>query len=119
MVLLIVAIVIMLVIAGACYYATLPSGEAPSEPQWNGARLCVAAFSIFAPALGPPYGFDHLGATSIYSRFCLGVCSAVGVVAVFFVLLSGKPWQRVLAFLLGIPCAFGLYESLSYLSIKA
>ena len=59
--------------------------------------------------------FDHLGAISIYSRFWLGVCSAIGVVVVVPVLVSAKAWQRLLAFLLGILPVLGLYESFNYL----
>ena len=86
--------------------------------EQHGIRVCLAIFFLIAPAFGPSYGFDHLGATSIWSRFWLGVWSAAALVVLAPVIVWGRVWLRVIAALLAILSAFGLFEAFRYLSFK-
>lgn len=84
-----------------------------------GVRLVIAFLLLFATSFGPSYGFDHLGAQSIRSRFWLGICSGLACVVLAPVVLYGRVWQKVVAMILGIICGWAFYIAVSYLHLKA
>lgn len=85
----------------------------------HGVRLATALFLVFAANCGPSYGFDHLGAQSIRSRFWLGICTGLAFVVLVPVVLYGRVWQKVAATVLGIICGWAFCIAISYLHLKA
>jgi hypothetical protein len=90
-----------------------------SHTPIHGVRLATALVLLFATSFGPSYGFDHLGAQSIRSRFWLGVCTGPAFVILVPVVFNGRVWQKVAATILGIICGWAFFVAVSYLQLKA
>src|SRR5688572_25326436 len=96
-------------------YTPPPLGPDLTQTRHPGIRLCVAVLFLLAIQAGPPYGYDHLGATSVWNRFWLGLCGASALVVLVPVFFYGQVWHKIVASVVMIFSALGLYESLSYL----